>query len=476
MKKLACFVLCAVLLLTGCGNLSAGKETTAATESLRAPGWSVETVETGATTATGDGENADHTDEEGFVSDNELEGAYGEVGEEGESTLLDTSEGSGGTGATGGAPAVDSVLASRRNTVEAEMREMMSVLWTPAKTFTYYIDKDSPITLYADRIYQGIPYTHGGGSCYSFLEFATSKSSSGVYTLSGLTPELLSYQTSTARIGNDCADAIFWAWGQVSNSISFTGTKYMTESQGCLKVGDYTFSGVDYSGVHTAKVCEENGEQTMFACYGQMRKGDGMVMITSSGAGHAVMAVSVNVVRDADGEIDGQASYAVILEQTSTLERDQKSVYNAQVGAQVYLLEELDKKWTFDELFKKGYLPITCKELVENTATAKASVSDSISGPSLDNLFSGTLTGTHKISHVTITITDSSGKTLQQATCFNKQQKKNTFDINRFDTDTKSVKGTIDISKLASGTYTCTYTCQVSTGEIFTVRQFTFAK
>lgn len=474
MKRILC-LLFAVLLLTGCGNLSAGKETTAATESLRAPGWSVETVETGATTATGDDENAEHTDEEGFISDNELGAIYGAEGEEGEN-LNSSGESTSAGGSSGGASSVDSVLASRRNIVEAEMREMMSVLWSPAETFTYYIDKDSPITLYANRIYQGIPYTHGGGSCYSFLEFATSQSSSGVYTLSGLKPEMLSYQTATSRIGNDCADAILWAWGQVSNSISFTSTKYMTESQGCLKVGDYAFSGVDYGGVHTAKVCEDNGEQTMFACYGQMRKGDGMVMITSSGAGHAVMAVSVNVVRDDDGQIDGEASYAVILEQTSTLERNQKSVYNAQVGTQVYPLEELDKKWTFDELFRKGYLPVTCKELVDTAATAKASVSDSVSSPSLDTLFSGTLTGTYKISHVTITITDAGGKTVQSATCFGRQLKKYTFDISQFDTDAKSIKGSIDVSKLASGSYTCTYTCQVSTGEIFTVRQFSFTK
>lgn len=469
MKRFLCLLL-AVLLLAGCGNLSAGNETTQVTESLRAPGWSVETVETSATGAAGDEENTDITDEE--FSDNEMDGIYPDEGGEGEGSSTDA----GSSSTDGGASSANTTLDARRNMVEAEMREMMSVLWTPAETFTYYIDSSSPVTLYADRIYQGMPYTHGGGSGYSFLEFATSKSSKGVYTLSGLTSEALSYQTSTARIGNDCADAVFWAWGQVANSISFTSTKYMTESYGCLKVGNYAFNGADYGGVNTANVCTENGAQTMFGSYAQMQKGDAMVMITASGAGHSVMTVSVNVEYTAEGEIDADASYAVILEQTSTLERKQVGAYNSQVGAQVYSLEELDKKWTFTELFDKGYLPVTCKELVDSSAVAKANVSDSISVPSLDTLFSGTLTGTYKISHVTITIADSSGKTMQSATCFAKQAEKYTFNLSRFGTDGKSVLGSIDVSKLASGTYTCTYTCQVSTGESFTVRQFTFTK
>lgn len=477
MKKLLCLCLCAVLLLAGCGNLSAADETTQeSTESLRAPGWSVETVETAATSAS-DGADDSMSHDEEVLSENELDSMYGDDGEEGSAgadSVFGETASSGST--SGSASSADASLAARRSAVEAEMREMMSVLWTPAETFTYNIDSSTPVTLYAGRIYSGIPYTHGGSSGYGFLSYATSKSSSGVYTLIGLTAEALSYQTSTARIGNDCADAIFWAWGQVANSITFTSTKYMTESYGCLKVGDYTFSAKDYSGIKTGDVCEENGEQTMFSCYAQMQKGDAMVMITASGAGHSVMTVSVHVEYDADGQIDGAKSYATILEQTSALEKAQTGTYNSQIGATVYSLEELDKKWTFDTLYDKGYLPITCKELADSASTAKASVSDSVSNPTVDTMFTGTLTGTYKISHVTITITDASGKTVQTATCFAKQSEGYTFKLSRFNTDGKSMLGSIDTAKLASGTYKCTYTCQVSTGDNFTVRQFTFTK
>lgn len=478
MKKLLCMSLCAVLLLSGCGNLAAADETSLeTTESLKAPGWSVETVETSATLAS-DSTDAALGDEEGTLSDNEMDSMYEESGDDTEGGFSDSVDGSDSSASSGSSSGSSSstsaTLSARRNMVEAEMREMMSVLWTPAETFTYYIDSASPVTLYAGRIYQGIPYTHGGSSGYAFLKYATNVDSKGVYTLSDLTQEALSYQTSTARIGNDCADAVFWAWGQVANSITFTSTKYMTESYGCLKVGNYAFSAADYSGVKTAAVCEENGEQTMFDCYAQMQKGDGMVMITSSGAGHSVMTVRVNVVYDADGMIDGEKSYATILEQTSTLEREQVGVYNSQLGATVYCLEELDKQWSFNTLYEKGYLPITCKELVDSSATAKVSVSDSISSPGLSDLFSGTLTGTYKISHVTITITDATGKTVQQATCFAKQSEKYTFKLSRFGTDGGVMLGAIDVSALAAGTYKCAYTCQVSTGDVITFREFEF--
>ena len=64
----------------------------------------------------------------------------------------------------------EAILSYRRDVVEAAMREQSAILWRPAEDITYSLvnnssgaaadiltDPDRVITLYADRIYQGIP-------------------------------------------------------------------------------------------------------------------------------------------------------------------------------------------------------------------------------------------------------------------------------------------------------------------------------
>jgi hypothetical protein len=63
--------------------------------------------------------------------------------------------------------------------------------------------------------------------------------------------------------------------------------------------------------------------------------------------------------------IDPEKSYATILEQDIACEQEEKSYYDEELGQTVYLCEELDRKRTFSYLFAAGYLPVTCKELVD---------------------------------------------------------------------------------------------------------------
>lgn len=387
----------------------------------------------------------------------------------------------------------EEILAARRDIVEAEMREMMGVLWTPAEDITYHIESGSDvdgleedkgsITLYAGKIYQGIPYTHGSGSGYAFLDHATGRDENGVYTISGLSGEDLSGNSgykdgNRARIGNDCADAVFWAWAQVSDSINFGSTKFMTEKYGCLKIGDYKFQGESYAGTKTANVCLATGEQEMFRCYAQMQKGDGMVRITGSGAGHAVMTVSVNVEYAADGTIDGAASYATILEQTSTCERSGEETYFLTDVGNVTLCEILDKKWDFNELFKKGYLPVTCKELVDASPREKVSVTDSVDEPTASNMFTGTVTSNYRICYVTITICDRKGNLVQEATCYPMQSEMYGFNMIHFadPIEQPMMQGSIALDELEAGAYKCTYSCLLSNGESVIFRTFDFSE
>lgn len=473
MKKLICLMLCAVL-LTGC---AAGKahETTQATETEKKSGWSVEGVENTGT------ENA-QTDEE--ISENEQDSML--EGEEGENSTSPADEVGSGTGSSGSA-----TLEGRRDIVEAEMRRMMSVLWTPTQDITYSLvnsskgvaedsktQPDQIITLYAGRIYQGIPYAHGGGSGDSFLDQSISVSQNGVYTLDLTSADLNGYSSqgvnTCSRLGNDCADAIFWAWSRVSSSISFPGSGRMTEAYGCVKVGDYAQPYDDLRVLDNTKgICQDNGIEKMFDCYAQLQKGD-----AATNCGHGVMIVSNHVVRDDDGGIDGEKSYVVILDQSSTCEKAQTSYYNAQLGKTVYLCEELDKKWTYDYLFEKGYLPVTCAELIDESALAKETVTDSLSTPNVSNMFTGTVRANYRISSVTVTITDSKGKVVQSATCYSKMNENGVFQLSRFtDSVEKQVmKGSVDLDKLSAGSYKCEFTCLTATGKTHTFRSFSFTK
>lgn len=388
------------------------------------------------------------------------------------------------------------ILAYRRSVVEAAMREQSAILWTPAETFTYSrrnisqgIEVDAVetpgdvSTFYAGRIYQGIPYTHGGGSYATFLSYSTEKSDKGVYTISGLTDQHLTGNSTQrynrcSRVGNDCADQLFWAWARIASSISFGYTGEMTPFYGCLPVGDYECTGTSFSAENNTKdIVKRNGEQRMFAAYAQLQKGDGMVLITKGGAGHAVMVVTTNPVYLENGTIDGENSYVTVLEQTSGPEEKQDSYYNEEVGAVVYLCEEMDKKWTYNTLFQKAYLPVTCKELIDPSPLPEAQITDYTDAPTYDNMLAGVIRANYRISFVTVTISQE-GKVIQQATCYGLQGERYEFNLYRFTSGVEKVvmQGSIKKDDLAPGTYDCTFTAQLSTGDMITFRDFTFTK
>ena len=390
----------------------------------------------------------------------------------------------------------EAILAYRRDVVEQAMREQSAILWHPAEDVTYSMKNNSlgieadaelspgsVVTLYADRIYQGIPYAHGSGSYYSWLSFATARDENGVYTLSGITDQHLTGKSSykenvRARLGSDCADQLFWAWGRISGTIFFRGTATMTSLYGCIPVGDYEFSGTSFSDVNNTKdIVTRNGEQRMFAAYAQLQKGDGMTLMNKNGEGHAVMVVSSHAVYLDDGQIDGENSYVTVLEQTSGPECNQKHYFNEELGQEVYLCEIMDKEWSYNTIFKKGYLPMTIKELVDPSPRPEPQIKDYTDEPDLENMFAGVVEANYRISSITVTISKD-GETVQQATCFGHQEEMYTFNLFRFKNATEQavMQGGLELDALASGKYHCTFTALLSTGDNLVFRSFDFQK
>lgn len=386
----------------------------------------------------------------------------------------------------------DQILSYRRDLVEAEMRRCMSVLWTPAEDISYslysgsmgpeidmQIVPDRVVHMKAGRIYRGVPYTHGSGSVYSFLEYATAQDENGVYTISNLRGESLTGYPqdgpwSQARIGSDCADTVFWAWSKVSNSITFTGTGEMTEPHGCIKVGDYQCDLAALT-TSTKPVCQENGQSVMFQAYSQLQKGDAIVLYTKSSGGHTVMITDVHVAYTPEGAIDGNTSYVVIIEHQSGPQKEELTYFDERLQQDVYICGGVDTVWSFDTIYSKGYLPVTCKELIDPSAPVKEEVTFSGTASNLEELLSCAVLATYRIANVTVTVTQGD-KVIQEGTLFGRELGSRQLSLSEFTDKVEQnvILGGIDPEGLKPGNYHCTVTCRLATGNLHTVYSFDF--
>lgn len=385
---------------------------------------------------------------------------------------------------------VSMTLEQRRDEVERYMRYMMSFLWTVEEPLTYSFkvgsgnplidDKRYVATLVPGRIYSGLPYTHGAGDAEAFLSFGE-MGEDGICSMTGLTAELISGSGGTqkanniARIGNDCADAVFCAWARVCSSITFANAGNMTPKNGCIPVGNYKTVGADAdkNGI-TKDICEENGEEVMFEAYAQLQKADGMTT-TSSGGSHARLVSEVHVVRNGD-KIDPEQSYVLTHEQTSGHMQKNEFRYDVETKQRIFILGGVDQKYTFRQLYKSGYLPVTCRELIDPTPLPEETVTSSNWEPEISQIFSGSLQSNYRIAAVEVSILDKTGNVVQQVVGYGMDATPYGFLLRRFERtmEQRVMNGTLDIDALVPGSYTCRTTCRLGTGVSLIAREFTF--
>ena len=221
--------------------------------------------------------------------------------------------------------------------------------WTPNKDYTFIrssktLNKD---TLSPGKVYAGFPYAMGTGNCYRMMDYLDPETGVLKIRLAAKCFRLFASQ---------CSIGAYWGWGRVINSCHYRWTYDMCEKNGFLRVGPYTYDTSvsqitpSYS---TVVICDANGKDTMFESYAQMKLADGLLYMTS--AGHVVMASSdAQVVRNADGTINGEESYLTVIDQTNKwLEEDG-----------VTMKANVDAKWTFDYLWEKHYIPFTFAEFL----------------------------------------------------------------------------------------------------------------
>ena len=373
------------------------------------------------------------------------------------------------------------ILQERRDIAESYMRESLSVLWTPDKNIIYGLaTRDNGLKLYLieGRIYQGLPYAYAVGTQDSFLEYAAGEpDENGVYTISGLEDTAVNYESYGARVGNDCSGVLTNAWSQIGTSFTTSMSSTMFQDYGVLPLGDYDFcptidpetNRISYTDVVTTK----NGALTMYDAYAQLQKADCLFRQAPS-SNHSMMVVDVNVVYASNGVIDGTKSTVTVLEQ-SRRNQNQQARYNHPELGEVFLIGCIDEVYTFAQLFSGTYLPVTIKEFHDPSPVEEPWIKDSLEAPSKDNIFTGNITSNWYIDCVSVTIADEAGNTVQEVTGRARRRFNKDFDMTRFVTENPGAcLGSVDLSELNSGTYKCTVTARLTTGEKFTARTFDF--
>jgi len=377
----------------------------------------------------------------------------------------------------------EEILANRRKVAAAHMREMGTFLWRAQEDVTYTLrdnilpeesDDGHRLSIRAGRLYQGIPYSFAGCAEAAFLDYAGEPDAQGIMPVSGLHWKLLSGSgKKTARIGNDCSSAVMQSWCQIGNSFRFTNTRYMVRDLGYLPVGSYI--SAPNENASNRCTCRENGEQTMFEAYACLRLADALVC-REDGAGHAILAVSVEVVRREDGTIDGDASVLTFMEQSRVHLMQEKKYFHPELQENVYITFVLDVKQTFRELFEEGYLPVTCKELVDPAPVEVPTVWDSVESPDGTTLLEGVISSNWAIDCVAATITDADGAAVQQGTVYApRDSRRYEMELRQFVEEVpEQMRGRIVPEELPAGGYRCVLRCRLTSGQVFTVRDFAF--
>ena len=371
------------------------------------------------------------------------------------------------------------ILKERRDTVYQGMMAMATVLWRATEDVNYSFST-SKVTIVKGRLYRGMPYTYAKGNYSTFMEYAGEPNEKGEYPISGLTSEMLDGSSAMARIGNSCSGSAFAAYSLIGASVWNDDAGTVAVNSGYLRVGVYES---DPNNNDNGKAdCIANGHQVMFQAYAQAQYAD---LVSCSG--HTMMTQKVDVVYAEDGTIDGDKSIMTVVHQTPAYIRDNRYYTSgpyseANYGEKVYRTFAIDDPWTFNELFNSGYMPYTCRELIDPAPIPELKITDTVSKHDFSTLLTGKLQANRQIERVIMTITDDSGNQLQQGTAWNYRTNHEGSNLRlhydlaqlQYEEPTK-MKGFLNPRQLGIGKYHCRLDLVFYTGEVAEkVRDFDF--
>lgn len=334
-------------------------------------------------------------------------------------------------------------------------RVSKSALWIPDSNYEAYDASGNVIrSMEEGIIYGGLPYiTLSHGNIYRLMDYMDPETGVVDVTSAGRNQNLF---------GNQCSFASYWGWGRVINSPNFGWTQNMTQANGFLRLGSYTYADnlTGFSDAYgTPHIISENGAETMYESYALLKAGDGIVYYTT--AGHVVMiAQDAHVEYGPDGKIDPAKSYVIIIDQAGTWTNGQ----NEEGDSFVYAANN-DAKWTFLYLKERNYIPFTFAEWLGTDPIEETEISYSHTGDtiSMDQLYGSKVTCNYGIADIYAIIRDNKGnevyKLAGRADFVNKKE----LAFSKTSAD-NGVWGSLDDLKKGKK-YTVEIIAQISTGE-----------
>ena len=336
-------------------------------------------------------------------------------------------------------------------------RYSKTALWIADDNYQIYNSAGQPArTVDKDKVYGGLPYVGvASGNVYRTMDYMDE--STGVVNVKALgeNPELF---------GNQCSIAAWWGWARVVNSAEYEWTYHAVASRGFVPLGPHYYDPAlerfteKYG---TDECCLENGLNTMMESYALLKKGDGIMYMTT--AGHIVMiSEDAVVVRNEDGTINPTQSYVTVLDQTTEWTRGVNEF------GEIYTYEaNVDAKWTFMALYTENYLPYTYKEFTGEDPIEDTIITYSHSGETItkDQLFSSQVDCNYGLVDIFASFYDEKGNEVYKvASCANKANMKSLKFVTQPKEKTLFQWG--ELASLDAGkTYTVVVYAQIGTGE-----------
>ena len=246
----------------------------------------------------------------------------------------------------------------------------LSFHWTPNAPISYtyeLLDRYSDVVLPIGIAYSGLFYATGipntsRGNIYKMLNYYDHET--GVVDIEAMG----NIDIIISNLSSACAAGAQQAWNRVSGTHGIKGmSTYNIYDANILPVGPYTYEQADYNykfGSRTAsdEIIAKNGIDTMYESLALMLPADGLY---SSSSWHVMMCSSKpEVVRLENGKIDPFQSYMLVCEQGAGGTKNDSYNQDQPNGVAMRMLGTIDKKYSFNDLISKGYIPFTLKEFV----------------------------------------------------------------------------------------------------------------
>lgn len=359
------------------------------------------------------------------------------------------------------------------------MALQLNIGWRPNDSFVSRERAD--VTYQAGTLYGGMPYSHKTfANLYNVMYYYDERTGDidiakmkANATASSLRDYFTELNDVSIQFANQCSSSTLWAWGRVSDQVSWDGADEVVPKSGAVILGDAlsyhvktrypALSNYSKDKIYTKTILNSAGEEAVFQAYSLLKKADGLVQYKSSG-GHVRMVHHVDV----------EAKKVYLQEQTYGRENSSTTHPGAY------------KSVSFATLFNDGYIPFTIPEFVGQSPVEAGSASFSHSGTTVtvSQLLSATTTSPYMISDITVTVKDQSGA--QKAEYYYTA----TVNYNLFAGQSRErtplkLKGNEKANNLgateaqytpyADGTHTVQLRVRISTGEVFTVYRGTLS-